>query len=52
MSFLDLKKAYDSVDRPTLWRKLAKFGIGGKFLRSLQAMYEGDHGKTSRVVDK
>jgi hypothetical protein len=56
MAFLDLKKAYDSVDRPTLWRKLAKFGIGGKFLKSLQAMYEGDHvitdvnGVTTRPV--
>jgi hypothetical protein len=56
MAFLDLKKAYDSVDRPTLWRKLANMGINGRFLRSLQAMYEGDNvvtdvnGVTTRPV--
>ena len=43
LAFLDLLKAYDSVDRPTLWRKLTEMGFGGKFLRCLQALYEGDH---------
>ena len=43
LAFLDLLKAYDSVDRPTLWRKLREMGFGGQFLRCLQALYEGDH---------
>ena len=45
LAFLDLLKAYDTVDRPTLWKKLAKMGIGGKFLRSIQSLYDGDYVK-------
>jgi hypothetical protein len=43
MAFLDLVKAYDSVDRPTLWRKLAAMGFGGAFLSSIQKLYQGDY---------
>ena len=39
LAFLDLMKAYDTVDRPTLWKKLREMGVGGKFLRCLQALY-------------
>ena len=43
LAFLDLQKAYDSVDRPTLWKKLARMGFGGKFLETLKNLYQGDH---------
>ena len=43
LAFLDLQKAYDSVDRPVLWDKLRQLGFGGKFLESIKAMYSGDH---------
>ena len=43
LAFLDLLKAYDSVDRPTLWRKLTKMGFGEKFLASIKKLYEGDN---------
>ena len=43
LAFLDLAKAYDSVDRSVLWEKLRKLGFGGKFLKSIQSMYEGDY---------
>lgn len=43
LAFLDLAKAYDSVDRAVLWGKLRKLGFGGKFLKSLQSMYGGDY---------
>ena len=43
LAFLDLAKAYDSVDRAVLWGKLRKLGFGGKFLKSIQSMYEGDY---------
>jgi hypothetical protein len=42
-AFVPAQKAYDSVDRPTLWAKLKKMGFGGAFLRTLQRMYEGDY---------
>ena len=45
LAFLDLLKAYDTVDRAILWKILAKMGIGGKFLRSIQSLYEGDYVK-------
>ena len=42
LAFVDLQKAYDSVDRSILWKKLSAMGIKGKFLASLQKLYEGD----------
>ena len=42
LAFLDLAKAYDSVCRETLWKKLAKMGFGGQFLESLKSLYKGD----------
>ena len=42
MAFIDLTKAYDTVNREILWRHLSLLGFGGKFLRTLQAMYTGD----------
>ena len=42
LAFLDISKAYDTVCRSILWQKLARMGFGGKFLRSLQALYSGD----------
>jgi hypothetical protein len=56
MAFLDLQKAYDSVDRPTLWKKLERMGFGGSFLKSLKMMYQDDYvttevgGVTTRPV--
>ena len=42
LAFLDVTKAYDSVNREILWSKLAKMGIKGHFLKMLKAMYQGD----------
>lgn len=39
--FIDFKNAFPSVSRPLLFYKLMESGIGGKFLRSIQSMYEG-----------
>ena len=56
LAFLDVSKAYDTVDRSILWQKLGKMGFGGKFLKSLQALYSGDcvecivNGSPSRPV--
>ena len=37
--FLDIKKAYDKVDRDILWERVAEEGYGGKMLRILKEMY-------------
>ena len=56
LGFLDVSKAYDSVNRELLWKKLASVGISGKFLDMLRTMYTGDsvdsvvNGVTSRSV--
>ena len=38
--FLDLKGAYDKVQRPLLWQVLARLGVHGRMLGALQSMYE------------
>ena len=42
LGFVDITKAYDSVNRELLWKKLASIGIKGKFLGMLQSMYAND----------
>ncbi len=37
--FVDMKKAFDSVDRNSLWFKLYRSGIQGKMLRVIRDMY-------------
>ena len=37
--FVDLRKAFDTVNRHCLWFKLMKCGINGKILNSIQALY-------------
>ena len=38
--YVDFKKAFDSVNRECLWDKLARYGINGPFLSTLQSLYE------------
>ena len=42
LGFVDVSKAYDSVNREILWAKLKKIGIDGVFLETIKAMYSGD----------
>ena len=42
LGFIDLVKAYDTVDRDILWRKLVGLGFGGSFLATLKSIYDGD----------
>ncbi|CAN0406197.1 unnamed protein product, partial [Ascophyllum nodosum] len=32
MCFIDLQKAYDSVDRSLLWKVLARYGVPAKLI--------------------
>ena len=41
MCFIDLQKAYDSVDRELLWAVLARFGVPEKMLTIIGQFHEG-----------
>ena len=43
LAFLDIEKAYDSVCRDTLWKKMSDMGFGGQFLDSIKSLYDGDY---------
>ena len=45
LCYIDIAKAYDSVNCRILWSTLSSMGIGGQcgqFLQSLKALYTGD----------
>ena len=37
---MDLEKAYDTIDRHGMWQLIGVYGVGGKFMKSLQNFYE------------
>ena len=39
-AFIDLQKAYDSVCRPLLFKKMSTSGLGPKFCQLIENMYE------------
>ena len=39
-AFIDLKRAFDSINRDAMWLKLYNSGIRGKTLRIIRSMYE------------
>ena len=39
-SFIDLEKAYDTIDRHGMWQMLRVNGVGGKLLKAGQSFYE------------
>ena len=41
MCFIDLQKAYDSVDRELLWVVLARFGVPEDMLTVIRQFHEG-----------
>ena len=41
-AFIDIMKAYDTVDRSVLWSKLLKLGFGNKFISCLKNLYHDD----------
>lgn len=38
--FVDIKKAYDSLDRELLWKILSEYGISGKLLSAIKSLYD------------
>ena len=53
---LDLKGAYDRVQRPFLWQVLQRLGIHGNMLAAIQSLYQGSqfsmniNGKTGKPI--
>ena len=54
MLFIDLQKAYDSVDRSLLWAVLARFGVPPRMISIIRQFHDGmstcirlDGGRTS-----
>ena len=45
LAFLDIKKAFDRVSRPWLWKKLHSIGIQGKMFRTIHNMFQGMRGR-------
>ena len=41
VNFIDFEKAFDSIDRNTLWKLLRHYGIPPKILTLIQKMYDG-----------
>ena len=39
--FIDLHKAYDSVDRPLLWHILARFGVPPRMIAVIRQFHDG-----------
>ena len=41
INFIDYEKAFDSLDRNTLWDLMASYGIPGKIISSVKNTYKG-----------
>lgn len=41
VNFIDYEKAFDSIDRNTLWKLMQHYGIPQKFITLIQKIYEG-----------
>ena len=52
IAFVDLRKAYDTVNRERLWEVLREAGLGGKFLSIVQGLYQGHRKTVTLGVDK
>ena len=37
--FMDLEKAYDTIDRHGMWQMLRVYGVGGKLLKAVQSFH-------------
>ena len=51
LAFLDVSKAYDTVWREGLWEKIGEYGVGRKFIRVCQGLYQEVEIEASVVLD-
>src|SRR5678816_2822718 len=40
LGFMDLKQAYDTINREPLWQVLVIYSVGGKLLNGIKSMYD------------
>ena len=45
--FIDVRKAFDTVDRAMLWKVLAAFGCPPRFVKIIQEFHEGARGRVA-----
>ncbi|VDP04680.1 unnamed protein product [Schistosoma margrebowiei] len=45
INFIDCEKAFDSMDRTTLWKLLRHYGVPQKIVNIIQSSYDGLHCK-------
>ena len=45
INFVDFEKAFDSLDRVTLWKPLRYYGLPNKFINIIRNMYDGFSGQ-------
>ena len=38
-AFMDLEKAYDTIDQHVMWQILCVYGAGGKLMKGVQSFY-------------
>ena len=38
-TLMDLKKAYNTIDRHSMWQLLRVYGVGGKLLKAVKCFY-------------
>ena len=38
-AFMDVEKAYDTIDRQGMWQMLRVYRVGGKLLEAVQSFY-------------
>ena len=46
-AFMDLEKAYDTVDRHGVWQMLSVYGVEGKLMKAVQSFYVDSMGRVS-----
>ena len=39
LAFMDLEKAYDTIDRHGMWQMLRVYGVGGKLFKAVQSSH-------------
>ena len=52
LMFVDLTKAFDSVNRDALWKVLSKCGCPPKFLKIVQQLHDDMHGSVTSGTEK